>query len=253
MTEYILILIVSVSIILGGVYQLNAAFKTWANNYFGNYLSCLLETGELPTISGSPGDSGICQEVFQPFTLADGWQQRQNPGGGGGGETKKPVSPATPEKGSGGGGYYPSSGKFAAGRASGSGGRGGQVTGKGPAKVNTGDTSTTSYGSSGSSGRERSKGPGIVKYRVNNQFVFESEQDKPTRRNVSSITKPYETSKVGARMRLKDKRLAKDLNAADESEMTFSDFIRIIIIAAIVIALFMFLGGQMLSIGKSME
>lgn len=54
------------------MFEFNTAFQAWANNYFGDYLTCLLETGELPTIEGSPGDSGICGQFFEPFSLKNG-------------------------------------------------------------------------------------------------------------------------------------------------------------------------------------
>ena len=50
--EYLLILILVVSIILGILYQFNDAFKKFINGYFGDYIACLLETGELPSLGG---------------------------------------------------------------------------------------------------------------------------------------------------------------------------------------------------------
>lgn len=69
--EYLLILVVSVAVILGGLYQFNKAFQVWADSYFGDYLACLLETGELPGLGG-PDPNSVCQSQFKPFSIADG-------------------------------------------------------------------------------------------------------------------------------------------------------------------------------------
>ena len=69
--EYILILFVVVGIALGVVYQFIDAFKNWSAYYFGEYVACLLESGELPIIVIGSGDSGICSQLFKPFSLAD--------------------------------------------------------------------------------------------------------------------------------------------------------------------------------------
>ncbi len=84
-TEYVLILIVVVAIILGGLYQVNSAFKVWAQGYFGDYLSCLLETGELPALGGSvSAAAGVCNEMYEPFSLDKGRPLLASSGGGSG-------------------------------------------------------------------------------------------------------------------------------------------------------------------------
>lgn len=71
--EYLLILVVTVGITLGVVLQFNKAFQTFADNYFGNYLACLLETGELPSLGlDGPDNVGICNEEFQAFSFTAG-------------------------------------------------------------------------------------------------------------------------------------------------------------------------------------
>lgn len=73
-TEYVLVLItvIIVFFLAGGfLRQFNSGFSAWVKNYYGEYLSCLLETGELPTL-GYEGGNGGCEDEFQPFTLAGG-------------------------------------------------------------------------------------------------------------------------------------------------------------------------------------
>lgn len=46
--EYILVLTITVFLIGTFLYQFSTAFRKYANNFFGEYVACLLETGELP-------------------------------------------------------------------------------------------------------------------------------------------------------------------------------------------------------------
>lgn len=71
--EYILLLIIIVSIILGVLYQFNDAFKNFLQSYFGDYIACLLETGELPSLGGNGGpNQGICNAKFKNFNVSNG-------------------------------------------------------------------------------------------------------------------------------------------------------------------------------------
>lgn len=92
--EYILVLVVTVGIILGVIYQINDAFRVWASNYFGEYLTCLLETGELPSLSS--GEEGICNQQFAEFSISNG---RPLIGGGvdsgNNGDGSRPSSPGS--------------------------------------------------------------------------------------------------------------------------------------------------------------
>lgn len=261
--EYVLVLVVAVSIILGGIYQLNSAFKTWANNYFGNYLACLLETGELPTISGTGGDSGLCNQFFKPFTLADGRplvQPGQFAGGdGGGGESDGGGTREVRSGGNasaGGGGYGGSNGRFDS-----ISGRGGNGAGKGNGKgrddkmsgVYTGDTSAANY--SGYSSRSSQSSAGL-RTRLDNRFAFDESREKETRRSVASSSKKPtpEERKIAGRAGLNGKSGKKDGGPdAEDSGFSFADLLRYFIIFGILIAIFVFLGGQGLQIGKSME
>ena len=77
--EYILVLIVTLALILGLLWQFSDAFRAWANNYFGEYLACLLETGELPSVGGMGGVAGTCNRYFEPFSIANGRPPRSSP------------------------------------------------------------------------------------------------------------------------------------------------------------------------------
>lgn len=249
--EYVLILVVTVAIILGGLYQLNTAFKSWANNYFGDYLACLLETGELPTIGGSPGDSGTCDQLFKAYSFADGRPLKESTSqgaaeDGGGGQS----GAAREGRGSGGGGYSPmryGGGRFGSGSSSSGGQSGNQRT-----SVNTGNTNATDYGG-GYSTFQRPQPRSRTK--LDNKFAFEKEQDdKQKRKPIVSSRKTPEDERGRGAIKLKPNAFkGKAAPAAEDSGFSIGNFIRIIIIAAIIIALVMFLGGQALSISKSME
>ena len=54
--EYVLVLVIVVSILTGILFQFSSAFRTYTKALFGDYISCLLEAGELP------GSSIACSE-----------------------------------------------------------------------------------------------------------------------------------------------------------------------------------------------
>jgi hypothetical protein len=252
--EYILVLVVTVAIVLGGVYQMNSAFKAWMKTYFGDYIACLLETGELPNIGGSPGDSTICQQVFSPFDPAGGSQgplkagaartagagtaggSRENARGGGGG----------------GGGGGSSGGRFTAGSSSSRAAAGAAGRRGASDSIGTGNTGSSS-GSGGYSATYRQQNTD-KKDRLDNRFAFDKEsEDKQKRGGFSVSQKAGAEGEAKNKIQIKRKERLKDENGPNDSPMTFGNFIRYLIIAAIIIALVVLVGGQMLQVGKSME
>jgi hypothetical protein len=252
--EYILVLVVTVGLVLGGLYQLNTAFKKWAEAYFGDYLACLLETGELPTIGGNPGDSGICNEFFKPFTLSDGrpllqkGQQhpsRPNNRGAGGARERQRTGP-----GGGAGNYIPIA-SFPRNGAGQFGANGQKGRGAGGDAIYTGNTSAGGYGG-GYTNRANSNSE-KDKSRLDNSFAFEDQSQKQKRRDLSSTrSAPPEGGSYASR-----RPMPKDIKKAPPPDadvgMSFGNFMRFLIIAAIIIALVVFLGGQLLQVSKSME
>jgi hypothetical protein len=255
--EYILALIVGVVLILGGMYQLNTAFKTWATNYFGNYLACLLEAGELPSISGGGGDSGVCNEFFKPFSLAEGRPLKENAKTGGGQAAKTGSGAGANDKRAGvshvaGGGSHFSSGP-AFGRGGGNRGfavKGGKGKG-GDSSAFTGSTEASNYGSAyGSKRRIDIK----TKTLLDNRFAFDqSREGREKRKSITSFKRPSEEGGRAPKIRVKRIDHKRDIAAQEDTGLNIPNFLRILIIAAIVIALVFFLGGQALQIGKSMD
>lgn len=261
--EYILVLIIGVSLILGGMYQLNSAFKTWATNYFGDYLACLLETGELPSISGGGGDSGLCNRFFKPFTLAEGRPFKGGSGTGGddsseggkgsgaGANDKRPgtsyVSGGSRSGGGGGGSAFGRGGGNRSFAAKGKGKGGG-----GKSSTFTGSTEAGDYGSSGSSRHGfRAKKKSLLDTR----FAFDQDRENRQKKSksISNFKRAAEEGGKQAKIRMKRTDTKRDVAAQEDTGMNIPNFLRILIIAGIVIALVFFLGGQALQIGKSMD
>jgi hypothetical protein len=255
--EYILALIVGVVLILGGMYQLNTAFKTWATNYFGNYLACLLEAGELPSISGGGGDSGVCNDFFKPFSLAEGRPLKENAKTGGGQATKTGSGAGANDKRAGvshvsGGGSHFSSGP-AFGRGGGNRGfavKGGKGKG-GDSSAFTGSTEASNYGAGYGSKRRIDI---QTKTLLDNRFAFDqSGEGREKRKSITSFKRPPDEGGRAPKIRVKRIDHKRDIAAQEDTGLNIPNFLRILIIAAIVIALVFFLGGQALQIGKSMD
>lgn len=69
--EYILLLAISVALIIGLMKQLYQPFGNWMQDYMGQYLECLLDVGELPSLGGG-SDSGECNSKFSSFSVTAG-------------------------------------------------------------------------------------------------------------------------------------------------------------------------------------
>lgn len=262
--EYILILFVIVGIALGVVYQFNDAFKKWSANYFGEYVACLLETGELPIIDNAPGDSGICSQLFKPFSLADGVRLKSSGSSGGGGGSSGGGT-GSDKSGAGNGGGSREVGRSGS-SSSGSFGRGGSRGGSaglgdknsknrksGEKDTFTGDTSAGGYGG-GYSATNRKLDVGL-RQRVDKRFAFDVDKEAPESRKTASVTKSKSGEDGGIkRSKIKGKKHAGNTtDTEDGAPIGFGNLLRYLIIAAIIIALFVFLGGQALQISKSME
>lgn len=254
LVEYILILVVSVALILGLMFEFNTAFKAWANNYFGDYLTCLLETGELPSIGGSPGDSGVCNQFFATFSLKNGRPSvalSKKGGGTNGTNGARTTGAHARNEGS-------SSGRSGSYR-SGNWGSGSNT----PPPLNTDEQkgeaaakktgnvgiSSNGYGGSSMNPRRNMGGGNQISGRLSGGFKRESEDKKGYSPGTNRAEGEGHSPK-----RLKVKPTRKPTSDVPESApLTFGNFIRILIIAAIIIALVVVVGGQLLQITKGMD
>ena len=299
MVEYILVLVIVVAIILGIIYQFNDAARQWASNYFGDYLACLLETGELP------GSDAQCDQLFEEFDLASGRPAIQTAGAGGGGTAGGGSS------GPGSSGLQPAGGGGGAGGGSGSGGAAdgsGSQSQSNAAGARAGDSGGGGSGAGGTAfaaggqdggrfGRNRSfdenqrrrargggAGGGESPYTGSTEESIpagalggSSKRVRERRRReqldmrfsmrrqkaeveTATVEKTQLTKKGSSRsQKKKDEKFVVQRKAAavevpePEIEMSFGHYLRYLVIAAIVIALVLLIGGQILQVSKSMD
>jgi len=264
-TEYILVLVMTLLLFAasGGLLrQFNDSFKSWVRNYYGAYLECLLETGELPKLGYEGADAG-CDDEFQPFTLAGGRAPYNPPrgyvapgtvrtegDGAGKGVAKNPPDPVQASTSGGGG--------------SESGGGGGSSSISAPPSFiarNEGRSrkvplAPSETGTKDSNGLYKKGGEG---------FLAAGESDNGGRPQFVPIeTEAAETGgekSVAAKSddiagtTLKPRRVPADVVTAKkkveaEEGWNLPDFLRWILIAAIVIIMFIVFGGQALQISN---
>lgn len=271
--EYLLILFVTVALVLGLILQFNESFRTWANNYFGDYLACILETGELPSFGGAVGDS-ICDLLYEEFTLAGG----RPPGGdGGGGEGGSDGGGGSAGGGTGQGEEGASDGRaeytpVRSGAGSQAGSRGGQFRPMTPAGRSTpagsgaggagggrdapytGSTAVSTPAGLGGAGEDGR--PILVRMDTLDRglgFARDEDRDRERQERVPvASTDDGRDNLRPDRMHVRRRPAAAAVAEEDEG-LSFGNILRILLIAAIIIALAIFFGGQALQISKSMD
>lgn len=255
--EYILVLVVTLGIILGVMYQFSSAFKKYVQSYFGEYVACLLETGELPTLGGEDGaNAGICNASFEPFSLKNG----------------RPLA----DTGSSGDSSSGSGG--ANGARNRSGGRRGN--GLNTSKVTRGmmgrNGEAVSGESSSSSGDSDNKKRIVKRYVSNPSYSFRTQRrleegqmrlsNKWNAGTEDKEKKPFtatiDASGSKGSPKMRGRKLAVDLSKFNPKkpidgdvglELSFGDYIRYIIIFGIIIMIVIFFGGQLMQIKKNYE
>lgn len=256
--EYVLLLLVVVIVLLSGFYRFNQSFENFANNYFGEYLGCLLETGELPSL-GSDGSGAICDAEFQPFTLAEGRPPVEARGGSGGsasgternkgpgneGSTSSADTGRGGETGGGGGGSVPV-GRFDPGfRDEGTQELAPRKVPAGPNDPGGGGTATTAMGGtrSGLFGPDGGR-PDRVALSQNEKLLARA----PEKKIPADIADVKEDPR-----RVPAEQKGKKGQGADLEPWEFGDWVRILLIILIILAIVVFFGMQAASVAKSQE
>ncbi len=257
--EYILVLTVVVSILLGVMWQFNDGFRKFTNSYFGDYLACLLELGELPALGGS--SSGECQ--YEAFALGDS-PGEGIPGDGSGGDDKKGDkggSTSSTSAGTSGRSGSGSSGSGAAESSSrfGSNYSGSSRTGR-PTSVVIGSAKDDTYtgsteASNGRSSKSLGRGSSTMQLVDQSGGVIDPFEERKMKSEPVAIAKDSRSDNLKSKkQRVEIVRKTASVDRKDEdTKLGFSDFLRWLLIAAIIIAIVFFLGGQALQIGKSWE
>lgn len=257
--EYLLTLFVAIVFVLAIILGLARSVEHFARNYYGAYFSCLLETGELPSLGASGGQTTECDELYEPFTLADG----------------RPPKPGTDTSGSdsnssqndsdgGDSSSSDSSGGFSDSSNTNGSGSGSESKFSGNSKkvpLSAADKNGKKDGSGDSSGYHNFQqdeefgedGSGrseiVPIYGTYNREDEDKEKSKTVKAN--QVMDPEQV--------LRGKRVPAKSNIDDETkekpteDMEFPDFIRILIIAAILLVIVIFLGGQVMQYQKSKD
>ncbi|WP_291516141.1 hypothetical protein [Bdellovibrio sp. ArHS] len=266
--EYVLMLVITVSLILMLANQIFKPFGQFVDNYMGKYVACLLEYGELPSLgSDTPSvvdEDSECDKKFQPGTLSGGRPPNGNgsDGSSGSNSANKNSSSGSSSDGSSGG-----SGGTYAGSASRRGGSSYMGRGRRPSSgVETGGNSAQAGGKVVEIALDNGGNGGF--FRSSNGGRYIAPQRKRMSVGISGLTeterKKLEKKADGTGGRIvtgesfnppPKKTLVKkpEVKTAvqEEAPMTIGNFIRYLFIAALVIALVIFIGGQALQMSKS--
>lgn len=243
--EYILVLVVVVGIALGVMYQLNTALKKYVQSYFGDYVACLLETGEMPSLGGGGGiNADVCASLYEPFSLKNG---RPLIAGDGSGSS--------------------SSGKNSSNRGSSSSRSGARATNNGSAlnaDRNRGDQAVAASVNKKSKNQTSSYSGGED---ASSSYRLQGSRGGPGSRIVTNIKneKKVETTKKidlkGKLISRSPRKIAVDMNNFKAKKQTsdtgfglsFGDYIRYLIILALIVVIVIFFGGQLLQLRKSWD
>jgi hypothetical protein len=300
--EYLLLLVILLSVLGGITYQFSDAFRRFSANFFGNYVTCLLEAGELP------GNGGICGQNYKPFSLADGKpliEGGSGPGGVGGSGSGGSGGNGSGPNGSGGSNSGRSSrnnsgrrnptisqsdgaGQSEAGSSSSksssdkdggssAAGAGRSSRFKGTMSVDAARKATSGEGADGADGsdpfglkgssRRSSRGyssltPGATAGATSSfdQSVGRMRFVPPPRED-AVVTKSDEKIEVtdadrkgaGRRVPASFGNKKQSVSADADVGLTLPNFIRYLLIAAIAIAIVLFLGGQAVALKKGQE
>lgn len=263
LVEYLLVLVVSVALVIALATQIFTPFRDFLKSYMGDYIACLLETGELPSLGNETTEELLaaegCNAKFESATLAKGRPARADAQSAAQNPAEKKAADTGPEGGAGGG--SPVVGPGSSGRGSNllissfnrktateAGAPQEKVTeipvqleassfynrkdsyssetGGRPAKI-------TSVGIAGLTEEEKKK---QARKENSSRVVASGEQLGPPPKKIP-VKKPEPKPEV----------------VEEDTPMTFGNFFRFLLIAAIVIALLAVLGGQALKIAKSQE
>ncbi|MBV2169408.1 MAG: hypothetical protein KUL82_11945 [Bdellovibrio sp.] len=268
MVEYVLMLIISVSLVLALMTQVFKPFGEFVNNYMGKYVGCLLEYGELPSLGSSEpsaaDEDSECDKKFDPASMAGGRPPTSTGQNGDG--TGQSNSQKSSSGDSGGGSSGGSSSSSYAGSASRGGGRnmmsrrrpstgieGGDQAGSGKVV----EIALDNGGNGGffrASNGARYLGQGRKTSSVAISGLTDAERKKLEKKaegsgrvlvTGESLTPPPKKTTV--------KKPEPKAEVKEDEPLTVGNFIRYLFIAALVIALVIFIGGQALQMSKSFE
>lgn len=243
--EYLLVLVVVVGIALGVLYQLNTALKKYVQSYFGDYVACLLETGELPSLGGSSGaNTDSCNAAYEEFSLKNG---RPLIAGDGSSSSNKGSNRSGNRGGgrSGGSRVTRNNSSQNAERAAGSSVVAGSVKKNSRKELQGGSESDSSQ-----SGYRAQKQRGNGQVRISLKSKTKNEKTIAKSIDLKGKLRGRSQKKIPIDMeKFKRQPAQADLTIG----LSFGDYIRYIIIFGILILIIVFFGGQLLQLKKSWD
>ena len=271
--EYVLMLIISVSLVVLLATQIFTPLQNFLKAYMGDYVQCLLEVGELPSLGGEStiaADEG-CNAKFEAASLSNGrppisnGASSENSGNNSGSNSNKNSKNGSSDSESSAG-----TGSGHAGSSSRAGGRSTMLSRNGPGGMD---------GASGGSDKvteipvEQGAGSSNGFFMTgNNQVIYvrrtakttsigiaglsENERKKLEKRSIASkrqnVSAEGETGSAPKKMIVKPPE-PKATVLKEDTGWSLGNFIRYLFIACIIIVLLIFIGGQALQMSKSME
>lgn len=251
--EYILLIVIIIAMALAISARLFKPFNDWAKNYIGDYIYCLLDEGELPSLGGEDTIEE-CDKGFDAFTAGSGRPPSSN------GENSSSRTNSSRSGRAGAGDVVSAQRRGRSGSALGEGfdnGGGGRnnvvdLGSAGPSSQRS-NRFYTSYGS-GSSGPQRV----VQYYGLTGLMAQEAERIKKREEKITTVART-ETQQGFARGKAKKilidppkPRAAVDPDFGDTS-IPWGEWLRSLLIIVIIIVLVLFIAGQMMQISKSME
>jgi hypothetical protein len=259
-TEYLLILVVTIALILALSAIIIKPFSSFLENYMGAYLECLLDAGELPSLGYEVGNS-ICNEQFRPFEPGTG--RARIAGAGGENDPNSSANRSKSKNSSGDRDSNASSGGGGSSRGSNSRFRGFEreaqkgVEGSGAASSEESSDSNLKKGKTYRSFVGRSQSD-FSKRTVASGFGglirYEQEKIKKREQKVKTISLNEEQQGNAAKKKTvlpKTQRKA----AAEEPEKPwdFSMYLKYFVLIAIILAIIFFVGSQMRQVFKGLQ
>jgi hypothetical protein len=260
LVEYTLLLLFAIGLILGLSAKYFKPMNTWANYYFGTYLQCLLDTGELPSLGGDNSETGCNAEKLKALQVAGLAGNGSAAGLTNGDPSKKSDTNKNKNDGPAGAGANSSSG-------SNYGKRFGSVPGRGSAGVDGAGSEDekkkkTTLDSKSAAGSRFLKVTPIATVSSGNQKVSRLMLNDPISRKIRDQDKKKdkvqkvadaEENQSGGIKKFKIKKRESNLKTADSDEkMDFSvgNVLRWAFIIMIILLIIIVVGGQLLQLSK---
>lgn len=273
-TEYVLMLVISVSLVLLLMYQVFTPMQRFLDAYMGLYVQCLLEYGELPSFGGDSvvKDDGDCNAQFESFSGTNGRPPKPGTGGSGGGANNADQDGNASSDGSSTNSnttnsrYSAGSGTSYAGSASRNGGRYIRNSRGASRGLDTGTsggpTVEIALDGGGSGGYFSSNSPRFEGRVVRKTSSISAEQlPESVRRKIAKDKSGGKTAMVAVEsegggpakpksfvIKPPEKKMQIE---EDKTEFSIGNTLRIIFIVCILLVIFIFVGGQVLQMSKS--